>query len=94
MNPVRLSMKPSLLLRPLSFSFSHTKKLLAAIDQSTTGSKFAVFDQEGKLVSQNLIPHRQITKQPNWLEHDPYEIIQNVKATIEDTLKDLHSKVF
>lgn len=79
--------------RPRAF-FSHTKKnLLAAIDQSTTGSKLAVFDTSGSLVSQNLIPHRQITKASGWLEHDATEIIQNVEIAIEDTLKDLNLKV-
>lgn len=84
----RLQKKPSVF-------FSHTKKnLLAAIDQSTTGSKLAVFDTSGSLISQNLIPHRQITKASGWLEHDANEIIQNVEVAIEDTLKDLNLKVF
>ena len=82
----------SLLQKTLKFSL-HTKKLIAAIDQSTTGSKLAIFDFNGHLISQNLIPHRQITKHSGWLEHDPSEILQNIKVAIEDTLKDLHEKV-
>lgn len=98
MNRFVLSGKHHFLSKAQSFGFSHQghhskKNLLAAIDQSTTGSKLAVFDLEGKLISQNLIPHRQITKQSSWLEHDPSEIMDNVSVAIEDTLKDLHIKV-
>lgn len=75
------------------YSSNSRKELLAAIDQSTTGSKLAIFDLNGHLISQNLIPHRQITKQSYWLEHDPLEIVQNIELAIEDTLRDLNQKV-
>lgn len=83
----------SFFMRSPKVFFSSSKKFLAAIDQSTTGSKLAIFDINGELISQNLIPHRQITKASGWLEHDATEIIQNVESAIEDTLKDLNMKV-
>jgi glycerol kinase len=44
---------------------------VASIDQSTTSTKFSIFSTTGKLIDKEIIPHRQITPQDGWLEHDP-----------------------
>lgn len=44
---------------------------VASIDQSTTATKFSVFEINGKLVDKEVIQHRQITPHDGWLEHDP-----------------------
>ncbi len=54
---------------------------ILSIDQSTAGTKAILFTAEGELVSRTDIPHRQITNEKGWVEHDPAEIYQNtVKA--------------
>lgn len=67
--------------------------LLAAIDQSTTGTKFVVFNTKGKQISQNSINHKLISLQNGWLEHDPLEIMVNVSKVIEIGVADLKSRV-
>ncbi|MDF2513045.1 MAG: glycerol kinase [Herbinix sp.] len=54
---------------------------ILAIDQSTAGTKAILFTANGELVSRTDIPHRQITNEKGWVEHDPVEIYKNtVKA--------------
>jgi glycerol kinase len=60
--------------------------LVGAIDQGTTSTRFIIFDQSGKVVAQAHKDHRQLFPQPGWVEHDPSEIIANVRAVIERAL--------
>jgi glycerol kinase len=55
---------------------------LASLDQSTTTTKFSIYHQDGTLVEKELVFHEQISKQENWLEHNPGEIIENVNKAI------------
>lgn len=66
------------------------RKLLGSIDQSTTASKFALFDASLKIVSQNSKNHQQICLQPGWVEHDPEEIIENVVSSMNASLKEVN----
>ena len=65
-----------------------TDKILS-IDQSTSGTKALLFDKDGNLLGRADLPHRQITPQGGWVEHDPEEIYQNtlgvVKLLLEKT---------
>ena len=47
---------------------------VGAIDQGTTSTRFIVFDEAGRIVSQAQTEHRQIMPRPGWVEHDPAEI--------------------
>ena len=65
---------------------SSQQKYIAAIDQSTTSTKFSIIDQKGNIVEQTMIEHKQITPQNGWLEHDAIEILQNLRLAISTTL--------
>lgn len=60
---------------------------VASLDQSTTSTKFSIFETNGKLVDKEIIQHRQITPQDGWLEHDPIEIIKNTHTAISNLLQ-------
>lgn len=62
-------------------------KYAAAIDQGTTGSRFMVFDREGKVVGSSYEEHKQITPQPGWVEHDAGEIWNKTARVIADALE-------
>jgi glycerol kinase len=68
------------------------KHLIGAIDQSTTSTKFQVFDTTGKLIVKVMKEHRQITPHAGWLEHDPLEILTNLREVILETSHSLKTK--
>nr|WP_314419032.1 glycerol kinase [uncultured Erwinia sp.] len=51
----------------------------AAIDQGTTGTRVVVFSEDGKHFSPAAIAHKQLTPNPGWVEHDPMEILRNIR---------------
>lgn len=57
----------------------------AAIDQGTTSTRVAVFDDSGACVSGPDIlqlSHEQITPQSGWVEHDGLEILSNIQKCL------------
>ncbi len=62
-------------------------RFIGAIDQGTTSSRFIVFDRTGAVVTMAQREHRQIFRQPGWVEHDPMEIYRNTVAAIEQALR-------
>jgi len=61
-------------------------RLVGAIDQGTTSTRFAVVDERGHIVAMARREHRQITPRPGWVEHDPVEILENTEAVIVEAL--------
>jgi len=62
-------------------------KYVGAIDQGTTSTRFILFDKESNHVASHQIEHKQIFPQAGYVEHDPLEIWENIKITIQQTLK-------
>ena len=62
-------------------------RYIGAIDQGTTSSRFLVFDRAGTIIAQAQREHAQIFPQPGWVEHDPIEIRDNVRATMDEALR-------
>lgn len=54
----------------------------AAIDQGTTGTRVVVFGEDGKHFSPAAIAHKQLTPNPGWVEHDPMEILRNIRTCL------------
>lgn len=54
----------------------------AAIDQGTTGTRVVVFSEDGKSYSPTAIAHKQLTPNPGWVEHDPLEILRNIRRCL------------
>ena len=61
-------------------------KLLGALDQGTTSTRFVLIDTGGDIVAQAQREHRQICPRPGWVEHDAAEIWRNAQAVIEAAL--------
>ncbi|AKU07592.1 MULTISPECIES: glycerol kinase GlpK [Haloferax] len=59
---------------------------VGAIDQGTTGTRFMVFDHDGKVVANAYEKHEQIYPEPGWVEHDANEIWDNTKKVIDEAL--------
>ncbi|WP_275407997.1 FGGY family carbohydrate kinase, partial [Actinoplanes regularis] len=60
--------------------------LVGAIDQGTTSTRFMIFDRDGVEISRSQIEHRQILPAAGWVEHDAWEIWENVGRTIDGAL--------
>ncbi|WP_416839725.1 glycerol kinase GlpK [Haloferax sp. DFSO52] len=59
---------------------------VGAIDQGTTGTRFMVFDHDGRVVTNAYEKHEQRYPEPGWVEHDPTEIWENTKTVIDEAL--------
>jgi len=59
---------------------------IASIDQGTTSSRCILFDAAGGIAAQSQKEHRQIFPQPGWVEHDPLEILETVRETLNQAL--------
>lgn len=59
------------------------------VDQSTSGTKVLLFNtlKDIKLIDRIDKTHKQIYPQKGWVEHDPQEIISNVKELIEQMIQ-------
>ena len=56
---------------------------VVAIDQGTTATKSFTLDGSGRFESITTLEHKQIYPKPGWVEHDPEELLSNVKACLE-----------
>lgn len=55
----------------------------AAIDQGTTSTRVIVFGEDGRHHAPASIPHKQITPNPGWVEHDALEILANIRSLLD-----------
>jgi len=62
------------------------RRFIGAIDQGTTSSRFIVFDDCGGIVASAQKEHAQLFPRPGWVEHDPAEILRNVRETAAEAL--------
>lgn len=65
------------------------------IDQSTSGTKLLlveISDQKPSIVKRVDKPHKQIYPQSGWVEHDPVEIVENVKNLFEQLMEETKVK--
>lgn len=58
------------------------EKFVMAIDQGTTSSRAIIFDRAGQVVSTGQQEFEQIFPAPGWVEHDPIEIWESVRAVV------------
>ncbi|MDV3219919.1 glycerol kinase GlpK [Intrasporangium sp.] len=59
---------------------------VVAIDQGTTSTRAIVFDRSGSIVAMDQREHRQIFPRSGWVEHDPLEVWENVRAVVGGAL--------
>ena len=58
------------------------KSYVIAVDQSTSATKALLFDENGALLNNVSIAHRQYYPREGWVEHDPVEIYANTVEAI------------
>jgi glycerol kinase len=63
------------------------KKFVIALDQGTTSSRAIVFNREGGIVASAQRAFNQFYPQPGWVEHDPLEIWNSQRASLEEALE-------
>ena len=61
-------------------------KYVLAIDQGTTSSRAIVFDHSGQIVATGQKEHEQIFPRAGWVEHNPIEVWNNVRAVVAEAL--------
>ena len=54
-------------------------KYVMSIDQGTTSSRAIVFDKKGNIIAKAQKEFRQIYPHEGWVEHDPEEILSEIK---------------
>lgn len=57
-------------------------KYVLSVDQSTQGTKALLFDEAGKLLTRQDVPHRQLINDQGWVSHDPEEIFRNLVEAV------------
>lgn len=62
------------------------EQYILTIDQSTSGTKVLLVNQEGEVVEKYSREHQQYYPRPGWVEHDPEEIYQNVLILVKEIL--------
>ena len=58
--------------------------LILSIDQGTTGTTTVLYNKQGEIVSKSYKEFTQIYPTPGWVEHNPEEIWQTVRETVEE----------
>ncbi|SHE25348.1 glycerol kinase GlpK [Actinomyces glycerinitolerans] len=66
---------------------TETEKYVLAIDQGTTSSRAIVFNHSGQVVSIGQQEFTQIFPNPGWVEHNPVEIWESVRAVVAEALQ-------
>src|ERR1700677_1480441 len=59
---------------------------VGAVDQSTTSTRFMIFDHSGNEVASTQREHKQILPQAGWVEHNPVEIWERTAAVVQTAL--------
>lgn len=62
-------------------------KYIIGIDQSTQGTKALLFDNKGKMVEREDLPHEQIIDEQGWISHNPIEIYENVILVVKNIIE-------
>ena len=61
-------------------------KLIGALDQGTSSTRFIVFNHDGQIVAMDQMEHQQILLNNGWVEHDALEIWDNCNQVIKGAL--------
>jgi glycerol kinase len=56
---------------------------VAAVDQGTTSTRVLIADTNGHLEIAHAVTHQQFHPHPGWVEHDPEELLANIRRCLE-----------
>jgi len=62
--------------------------VILGIDQGTTGTTCLVLDEEARVAARGYREHPQHFPRPGWVEHDPEDLWEGVRATAHAALED------
>ncbi|ROR30692.1 glycerol kinase [Mobilisporobacter senegalensis] len=62
-------------------------KYILGIDQSTSGTKALLFDEDGGLIARSDLPHDQLISEQGWVEHNPIQIYENTLDVVREVVK-------
>ena len=60
------------------------------VDQGTTGTTVLLLDEDWNLTVSSHKEHKQYYPQPGWVEHDPKEILAQIKEAAEEVMEKAH----
>ena len=60
---------------------------IGALDQGTSSTRFMIFNEEGAVLGQHQLEHKQILPRPGWVEHDAWEIWERTAEVISESLR-------
>jgi glycerol kinase len=60
---------------------------IGALDQGTSSTRFMIFNEEGSVLGQHQLEHKQILPRPGWVEHDAWEIWERTVEVISESLR-------
>jgi glycerol kinase len=63
-------------------------RYILAIDQGTSGTKAVVFDDQGRIAAKATEPLKSYFPRPGFVEQDPQEIYDNVRAAVKACLRE------
>ncbi len=61
-------------------------KYILGIDQSTSGTKAVIFDEQGRILGRSDCAHEQKISPEGWVSHDPMEIYESMLMAVKDVL--------
>src|SRR5579859_4772981 len=61
-------------------------EVILALDQGTTNTKALLLNMDGRALARATRPQSPRYPQPSWIEQDPAQIWQNVRAVIDECL--------
>lgn len=62
-------------------------KYILSIDQSTSGTKAVLFNDNAEFIFRSNAEHKQYYPKPGWVEHDPDEIFRNTLKVIKEAIE-------
>jgi len=62
-------------------------KYILSVDQGTTGTRAAIYDENGEMIAWTYKRHKQILPKPGWVEHDPLEIWNNTVKVMREAVE-------
>ncbi|MBE0655216.1 MAG: glycerol kinase, partial [Bacteroidales bacterium] len=60
------------------------KKYIIGIDQSTSGTKIVLVNEQGQIEYKKTKEHKQYYPNPGWVEHNPEEIFENCVCLLKE----------
>lgn len=63
------------------------KNYIASVDIGTTGTRCIIFNENANIVAASYRRNSIVYPEPGWVEQDPWNLLENVRAVVSDALK-------